>query len=311
VLAEAAFGQQSQFITREQAMSLGGVVKGRGILWSQIAPAPIVELDDRGPVREPAPWTYRTSGAITPLHRMGWTLDDCIFSGWSLWATPRAVDGDPITDAERIPIEWWHFDGEGRIVVQDEPADAKDVTLIPGPSEGFLEYATRALRGALSIEDSVVKRAAVPIPLVELHEVQDGSLSDEEIDDLISDYVTARQDPNGAVTFTPAGIELKVHGEQASAFAIEGRNFSRIDTANFLMLPAAALDASLSTASLTYSTQEGERNEIADYSIAYWSDPIAARLSQDDIVTEGHRIRFDFSQIRTTTPSPTGPVTKD
>ena len=311
VLAEAAFGQQSMLLSREQAMSIPGVYKGRGTLVSQIAPAPLIDLDEHGPAATQPPWMYRTAGAITPYHRMLWTLDDCIFSGWSLWATPRDEEGAPILDAERVPIEWWHFDGDGTVIINDEPASAKDTTLIPGPSEGFLEYAQRNVTGALALEDAYVKRARVPIPLVELHETTDGSLEDDEVDALIDDFVAARQDENGAVTFTPAGIELKVHGEQAANLAIEGRNFARIDVANFLMLPASALDGSLSTASLTYSTQEGSRNEIADYSVAYWSDPIAARLSQDDVVPEGHRTRFDFSQLRTTTPSPTGPATKD
>ncbi len=309
VVAEAAFGQQSQMLTRDLALSIPGVYKGRGTIVSQIAPAPLVQLEEASLSAEQPRWLQHTVGAISPYHRMLWTVDDCIFSGWSLWATPRE-DG-LVVDGERVPIEWWHFDGEGKIIVQDEEVDAADYTLIPGPSEGFLEYAYRNMTGAVALEDAYVKRAKVPLPLVELHEVQDGVLTDDEIDSLVDDYVAARQDENGIVTFTPAGIELKVHGDQAASLAIEGRNASRIDVANFLMLPASALDGSLSTASLTYSTQEGARNEIADYSIAYWSDPIAARFSQDDVVAEGTRVRFDFGQLRTPTPSPTGPVTKD
>lgn len=310
VVAEAAFGQQAQLLTRADAMSHPAFVKGRGMIVSQIAPAPLVVLDERGPVTTQPAWLYRTAGTLSPYHRMLWTVDDIICEGWSLWGTPRD-DAGLITDGERIPSEWWHFDADGRIIVNDEVVSAEEYTLIPGPSEGFLEYAHRSMRGAIALEDAYVKRARVPIPLVELHETVEGSLEDDEIDALIDDYVEARKDENGAVTFTPSGIELKVHGEQAANLAIEGRNFSRIDVANFLMLPASALDGSLSTASLTYSTQEGQRNEVQDYSIAYWSDPIAARFSQDDVVPKGQRVRFDFAQQRTTTPSPTGPVTKD
>ncbi len=71
------------------------------------------------------------------------------------------------------------------------------------------------------------------------------------------------------------------------------------------------MDASLSTASLTYSTQEGQRNEFADFTLPYWMEPIQQRLSLDDVVPSGIRIRFDMSDLFTTTPSPTSPPAED
>jgi phage portal protein BeeE len=85
---------------------------------------------------------------------------------------------------------------------------------------------------------------------------------------------------------------------------IEGRNASRIDIANFFALPASLIDGSLSTASLTYSTQEGRRNEVYDYSIPYWCRPIEDRLSQDDVTPSGTSIKFDFSSLLTTVQAP-------
>jgi phage portal protein BeeE len=71
------------------------------------------------------------------------------------------------------------------------------------------------------------------------------------------------------------------------------------------------MDASLSTASLTYSTQEGQRNEFADFTLPYWLEPIQQRLSLDDVVPSGQRVRFDLTDLYTTTPSPTGTITED
>ncbi|WP_437384135.1 phage portal protein [Plantibacter flavus] len=310
IFAAEIIGSTGAFMTREQAMTLPPVVKGRAIIAGQIAPAPLRVLTEEGVTDTQPRWLYRTDGNLTPHHRMLWTVDDLIFNGWSLWGTPRDAAGQ-IETAERIPTEWWHFDAEGQIVVNDEVVSAEEVVLIPGPSEGFLEYATRSMRGAMALEEAYVKRANNPVPLVELHETTDNAYTDDEIDGLIEDYWEARNDPKGTVTFTPFNLELKTHGDQAPQLAIEGRNFAKVDTANFLNLPAAALDGSLSTASLTYSTQEGTRNELLDYSLSYWADPIAARFSQDDCVAEGSRVRFDFSELRSNQPSPTGPVTKD
>jgi hypothetical protein len=313
VLADI-FGAQAEHITRAEAMTLPPVVKGRAILAGQLAPVPLVALDENGPLGVQPEWLQRTDGVLSPWHRMLWTIDDLMFVGWSLWGVLRDSDG-AITTADRIPVEWWTIDADGTVLIDDgsgpAPVDAADVILIPGPSEGLLEFATRSIRGAVLLVESWVKRSKSPIPLVELHETIDGGLEEGEAEALVQDFITAREDKNGMVSFTPYAIELRAHGETSPQLAIEGRNFVKVDIANFLNLPAAALDGSLSTASLTYSTQEGSRNEIADYALAYWSDPIAARFSQDDVTPAGSRIRFDFAQIRTTAPAPTGPNVKD
>ena len=71
------------------------------------------------------------------------------------------------------------------------------------------------------------------------------------------------------------------------------------------------MDASLSTASLTYSTQEGQRNEFADFTLPYWIEPIQQRLSLDDVVPAGQRVRFDLSDLYTNPPTPTSPEVAD
>lgn len=311
------FGTKAELVTRAEAMTIPPVVKGRGIIVSQIAPAPLRAWDDAELVTEQPEWLFHTEGALGPWHRMAWTIDDLIFSGYSLWGVDRDSN-DQIVDAHRIPIEWWKIDPQsGEILVQDgtdapaQPVDDRSVILFPGPQDGLLATATRSLRGAASIEESWVKRVRVPIPVVELRHSQDTQLEEGEAEDLVQAYVDARDDENGAVVFTPYGVELQPHGSEAVNVATEARNYSKVDVANFLMLPASVLDGSVSTASLTYSTKEGARNEVLDYPLRYWSDPIAARLSQDDVSAEGVSVRFDFSRITTPTTSPSGPNTED
>lgn len=310
------FGAQAQHITRAEAMTIPPVVKGRGVIISQTAGAPLVELDENGVRAEQSPWLQHTEGQLGPWHRMAWTIDDLVFSGYSLWGRENDSDGKCI-DAHRIPIEWWEISSTGEILVQrdgegtKEAVDDSEVILIPGPQDGLLATAVRALRGAAAIEESWVKRSRVPIPVMEIRQTTDTGLTDDEAQDLVDAYVDARQDENGAVVYVPFGVELQGHGEESVNVSTEARNYSKVDVANFLQLPASVLDGSVSTASLTYSTKEGARNEVLDYSIRYWTDPIAARLSQDDVSDEGVRVRFDFGDLTTPTASPTGPVMKD
>jgi hypothetical protein len=76
-------------------------------------------------------------------------------------------------------------------------------------------------------------------------------------------------------------------------------------------LPASLLEGSQSTATLTYSTSEGKRNELFDYSLPFYADPIEEAFSLDSVVPRGTRVRFDFSDFIAAAASPTGPITED
>lgn len=305
------FDADLQPITRAQAMQVPSVVKARHLLVTHLAGIPLRAM--RGPAVLPESqqptFLYRTNGASTPWHRMAWTLDDLFFTGWSLWGVQRGTDR-AILDAVRIPPEWWTLNDDNEIEVYGNTVEPDTVVLFAGPAEGLLEYAAGTIRAARNIERAWAGRVRNPVPVVELHQVTDDELTDDEVDDLIDGYVQARQDPNGTVVFTPPSIDLRVHGDAAGSQLVEARNAVRLDVANFTGLPANALDGSLSTASLTYTTQEGTRTELSE-ALRMWFEPIEQRLSQDDVVPRGQRVRFDRSDIASPTPTPTGPTVED
>lgn len=308
------FGGAAHFISREDAMSVPAVAKARNLLVSLLAGAPLVELDSDTDTLSgvQSEFLYRTDGLLSPWHRMCWTLDDLAFYGWSLWANVVRNEAGKILSAERVPVERWRINDDGYVEIDgDVQRDETAYILIPGPHEGLLSMAARSVRGMLFLEQSWLDKAKNPVPVAELHETAETGMEADEAQLYVDAYVAARQDPNGVVAFTPYNIELRTHGEAAVELFIEGRNFARIDVAGFFGFPAAALDGSLSTASLTYSTQEGKRNELADYATPLWRGAIEGRLSQDDVVIPGNRVRFDLGDLRTTTPNPTGPTVKD
>lgn len=298
-------------VTRAEAMSVPSVVKARRLLVSHLAGVPLFAMRGAAvlPAAEQPTFLYRTSGASTPWHRMAWTIDDLLFYGWSLWAVQRGTDRT-ILDAVRVAPEWWSINQDNDIEVNGNTVDPDTVVLFPGPTEGLLEFAATTIRAARNIEQSWAGRVRNPVPITELHQTTDDALEPEEITALLDTYTAARRDPNGAVVYTPPDIELKVHGEQASSYLVEARNAVRLDVANMTGLPAEALDGSLSTASLTYTTQEGTKTEITD-ALREWYEPIEARLSQDDVVPRGQRVRFDRTDLAAPVPSPTGPTVED
>lgn len=303
------FGAELQLISRADAMTIPAVAKARQILVSTLAKFPLVALD-RADQPVTHAWLQATDGEVSPWHRMAWTIDDLIFYGWSLWGIERDPYG-AISKADRCPIERWEIDPEGNIRIDDQIADADSVILIPGPFEGLLKVGSRTLKGGAKLEASWVGKATNPIPAIELHATTDDPLEQDEVLALVQAWADARNDVNGAIAFTPHNIEARPHGNAEPSLLIEGRNFLRIDVGAFLGIPAALMDASLSTASLTYSTQEGQRNEFADFTLPYWLEPIQQRLSLDDVVPGGERVRFDLTDLYTTTPNPTSIPTED
>lgn len=308
------FGANYAPISRADAMSIPAMAKARQLICATIAKLPLKAavggdlLDDKKQPR----WTYRTDGTLSPFARMIWTVDDLLFYGESLWQVDRGADTFPIR-AERVPYEWWKVTPEGAITIHDVVQNADDVLYFPGSVEGILDKDGTSLRSAKAIAAAVESRTKTPIPVMEIHGNQiDDAPTTAEAKALVADYNKARRDPDGVTVYTPPNVELKPHGEKTdSGFMVEGRNAVRLDIANLTGVPAALLDGSVSTASLTYSTQEGRRNEFVDYGLSIWMETIAGRLSLDDVVPSGQRITFDQTDFLTTLPSPTGADVQD
>jgi len=302
-------GLEADVVTRAEAMTVPSIVKGRSLIVGPLSRHPLAAYRGAQKITTPA-WLSRTSTDVSPQMRMLWTLDDLIFGGWSLWAVERGASGQ-IVDAVRVPPEWWTVTQDLTVEVNGRPVTSEEVVLFQGPQDGLLECGKGTIRAAVAMERAWATRVSTPAPLVELHGTDAQMPLDEaEVQELVDAWETARSS-GGATAYTPASIEAKIHtGSDASLF-VEGRNAIRLDVANFLALPGELLDGSTATASLTYSTQEGTRNEFVDYSLAYWAGPIEARLSQDDVTPRGTRIGFDLSDFLTTTPAPSGPARED
>lgn len=308
------FGADYAPISRAEAMTIPAMSKARQLICATIAKLPLKAaigadlLEDKKQPR----WTYRTDGLVSPFLRMIWTVDDLLFYGQSLWQVDRGADGFPIR-AERVPYEWWKVTAQGAITIHDVPQNANDVIYFPGSVEGIIDKDASSLRSAQAIASAVESRSKTPIPVMEIHATQpEDQPTPDEAKALVKAYNSARRDPDGVTVYTPATVQLIPHGDRSdSGFMVEGRNAVRLDIANLSGVPAALLDGSVSTASLTYSTQEGRRNEFVDYGLSIWMESIAGRLSLDDVVPSGQRITFDQTDFLTTLPSPTGADVQD
>lgn len=304
------FSASSDIVDRSAAMRVAPIKRGRAIIVGSISDLPLVsgrfDGDTFTPTdRQPA-WLTSTKTVSTPWHRMAATLDDLIFSGWSLWALERSEAGT-ILDAVRVPLTRWKFDqnaGVG-IRVDDKPVlDPASVILFAGPDEGLLATGADIIRGARAMEEAWVGRVRNPIPMTVLHEVSDGGgtrVTPDQAKTYVDAWSAARKSPDGAVGFLPSSLSMEVYGETEADLFVEGRNNIRLDVANLLNLPASVLDGSTATASLTYQTAQGEFSQLASW-LEFYMAPVEARLSMDDITPRGQVIRFNRGDLTKNQP---------
>lgn len=287
-------------LDRSAAMAVPAMARARHLIAGAIASCPLVVIRDGvelAPVDAPT-WSYRTDGPVSPFHRMLWTVDDLLFTGWSLWRATNDSAGFPVT-LDRVPRDAWSFGPDGSTVVDADgrPLSAAAHVLIPGPHEGLLAFAARTLRAASRMERAAARHAANPVPSIELHQESDVELDPTERDRMVADWVRGRNSETGAVAFTSYGVRAYPLGAVPEQLLIDGRNAAAVDVARHASIPAAMLDATSAGASLTYETTEGRNGQFLDYGVSLYLDAIAARLSQDDVVPRGTRVAFDTSAL--------------
>ena len=296
-------------LSRNDAMTVPAVAKARNLLVSTIARAPLRALDKTGPIATQPAWMYRTNSDITPYERMVCTVDDGFFNGLALWLVDRGSE-DQIINANYCPWPSWSVK-EGKILVNDKPVDESEILLFNFSTQGLLVEGRNTIRGAHDTEAAWTGRMRNPIPLIELRITDDSQLTQAEVDTYVAAWAKARRTPDGAVGATPPGMEIKTHGEVDPGLYIENRNAVRTDVGSFANVRASMLDGTAGIDSLTYSTTQGERNSFYEFDLPFWTGPIEARLSQDDVVPRGQRTRFDMYENYAPTPTPTGAPVED
>lgn len=304
------FGVDAHPVNRAEAMAVPAVARARHLLTTTIARLPLRAYRTDILVDPQPTWAYRTDGPVSPYHRMLWTIDDLIFTGWSLWGVERDTEGH-VTSAGRVPVERWEFTDTGGLTVDELPVAADSAVLIPGPHEGILCFAGRTIRAATAQENAYATAARTPVPAIELHQTTDVAITDDAIAALVDAWAAARRGENGGVAYTNNAVEVREHGSAPEQLLIEGRNAAAVDVARDVGIPAAMIDATTAAASLTYETTAGRNQQFIDYGLSAYMTPVSARLSQDDVVPRGQRVAFDLEDLIGPTPSPTGPPTAD
>lgn len=283
-------------VTREQAMRVPAVASARDIVCTTLAQGALrLYRGDKLAASQPQ-WMYRTDSEVAPQVRALWTWDDLFFSGFSLWQVFRSSAG-AIGDAVRIPFEAWDWDEDFTVLVDGEPANARDVILFTGWNEGMLLLASDAIKQSLAISSAVTGRVKNPVPHTLIRESSEQyQRSDDDAEKFVSDFASARRSANGAISYIPFGTEVEEFGTAEIGLYEQGRNAGVLDIARHAGVPASLLEANSVSASLTYETQEANRAILNDRLRAR-ALFMESRLSLDDVCPRGARVALDLSHL--------------
>lgn len=273
-------------VNRELALQIPALARCRNILATTIGRFPLVAHGPDGPLAEQPDIVRQPDPGHPSFVTWSWTVDELLFHGRA-WFYEYEAGRLRVLPATRID-----FDEAGQPVgFQGHELRGRWVRVDAG-GDGILYTGRQAIRSALAIERAYRRAADMPIPAIDLHQTTPSpKLTKSERQDLIAEWIAARNSANGAVGYTSSNIEAKPLGAPAENLLIAARNAAALDMVRLCGLSAWAVDAEVGGSSLTYSNVTDRNRELADYLAAYMA-PIEARFSMDDILGAGQWARF-------------------
>lgn len=281
-------------ITRGSAMSLAAVAKARNVIAGTIGRFPLVVMAGREPYSYTPAWATQIEEHRPRSLTITWTVDHLIFYGRAYWViTDRSTDGRP-RHFTWVPEEYAETNERGQLTAAwGVSISERDYIRFDAPNEGLLNYGKRIIRKALDTERAAENAAANPVPSIELHQTGGDDLTDEQIDELLAGWRTARTSRGGGVAFTNSVVEAKTHGQAAEQLLIDAQNQAALGIARAMGVPAWVVDAAVQGASMNYSNSASRGRELIDFGLMPYMAAITDRLSMDDVAARGVWVKFE------------------
>lgn len=287
-------------MTRSEALQIPGVARAHHTIVSKGAQLELVADNGSGIDSTPQPtFLYRTDLGEAPETRMWCTFDDLYFYGSSLWACDRGSLGQ-LLGASWVPRDRWNVDALSNEVTIDGiviPPSGYLFFNIPMWA-GILLEGRRTLVGARDTELAWTARMRSPVNVIDLHVTDDG-ITQEEADAYVQAWARKHRAGAPAVGMTPPGITLTTHTNALGSadLFVEARDTVRNDIGSHSSLDGGMVDSSGGASSLTYETQEGQRSDFYEFDFPFFTLPVTARLSLDDVVPRGTNMLVRFRPI--------------
>lgn len=281
-------------VNRSSAMNIASVAKGRNLIATSIARMPLVALRTGTPVYTQPTFLAQLQVGTPNFHTVSWIVDHLLFFGRSfLLITEKTFDGKPLHVRFVPESEVETKDGE-LVRAYGKSVNRGDYIRIDSNSEGLLTYGAGVIREAQEIELAAREAGASPVPSIVLKQKEGSDLDRAAITELLAGWTAARRKRGGSVGYANKGIDVESMGQHAENLLIDARNYSALQVARALGLPAWALDATVQGASLNYSNQASRNRELIDSLTAFLTS-IEQTLSL--YLPNGTFVKFDTTEL--------------
>ena len=291
--------------TRDEAMSVPTVARGRNIICSSIASIGLevidrstgMEIEDGTPrvIRTPDP---RIPGSATYV----WTCEDLLFYGYAYWQiTELFADTYRVRSVQRISpsrvtiqtnglateIEYYMVDG-----YRVPDSGVGSLVVFNGNDEGLLNRAGKTIRTGAELERAAAMYAREPIPSMVLKS-NGAALPADRIRSLLDAWGASRR--NRGTAFLNADVSLETLGFDPEKLQLnQARSYVATELARALGIPAYYVDAETGS-SMTYSNATNQRQTLLDMSLIPMMTSIQERLSMPDFVPQSQEVKYDLS----------------
>jgi HK97 family phage prohead protease len=304
----ALAGGTATSVTRQQALSVPAVQRGRNLLAS-IATLPLVQLGPDGrPVDNPLLRQFDLD--VPNVVHLAQTVEDLLLDGIAWWEiTSQDFAGFPMTvrrldpaavsleppGGSRMPAPLPSgVDPRGAVVYVDgRPVAAPRVIRFDSPNPGVLQHCGRTIRRAIALERAAELYARDPRP-ADYFSPAEGveELDDDDIADFLGQWAAARRDR--ATAYVPRWAQYNTVDAPTpqELQLVELQRQVWVEIAQLLGVDSE--DLSVSTTSRTYFNAFDRRQSRINDVLAPYMKAVTDRLSMGDVTRRGHRVQFDL-----------------
>jgi HK97 family phage prohead protease len=312
--AITAGGTIAPRVDRATALQVPAVLRSRNLICGPLATLPIrVHGPDRRVVTDVQYLVPATDPDIPQSVLMAQTVEDLLFEGISWWrVTAFGWHGYPV-QARHVPVTSVHvapagslmpsqaqispdqpFPVDGQVYIDGRPVDDREVIRFYSTNPPLLRHAARAIRTCLALDTAAALYAKDPLPLAWFSPREGAAdpATDEEIQDILSDWAAARA--QRATGFVNGALQLNTAGWSPEQLQLaDARQHAVLEVAR-----AAGVDPEdlgVSTTTRTYQNSEQRRQDLIDFTLGPYVSAVQDRLSMRDLLPRGYVARIDFA----------------
>jgi len=303
-------------VSREAALSVPGVLKGRNMLCS-IATLPLIQLNDRNETQR-NPLLQQIDPDVANIVTLAQTIEDLICESIAWWEIigqdsgqyptsarrrdPSSVSLTPPHDRSLAPLPSGE-DPRGAVVYIDgRQVPASKVIRFDSPNPALLVAAAKAIRRALLLDAAAGLYASDPRPADYFTPADDADeISDPEVEEILAKWRAARK--RRATGWVPRSMKYNTVDaptpQQLQLAELQKQAYLEIANA----IGVDPEDLGISTTSRTYSNAVDRRRDKINEVYSPYMRAVTDRLSMPDVTRRNQRVIWDLRDYLKSNPT--------